>query len=301
MKSLRETSEYSRMSIGDLVDNTRNYQAKLSELTVEVLDLKTKLDSEEKKRQSAESALMTLQKEHDKMYSISKDGATREEQLNSTVTRLTSENECLKEKLMNMTEKVEEQSDAINVLKSELSQIKTKNEKEDTLLLQIQHLSEKLDTQHQSSQSFHSLEIQKVQESIEKVENEVKRVQMTCSPKSIHDDYEVLKERLDKQMQLDSRIVTQFKEAMIRMKNNQNNIFFALRGALDIQKEVTAKEIIHEVFALQQKKALVEMDNSELKRELEKTKKELDALSKRQKYYGDVLDKAEEILKQKLV
>ncbi|EKE42024.1 hypothetical protein ENUP19_0317G0019 [Entamoeba nuttalli] len=292
------------MSIGDLVGSKRVYEERINTINKENEALKAQIENEKQKRLKADSLKEEQIKENHILKQIIQEKEVAISSMEGSIKVATGEKNALKKQLDVKNGMLKEKLDEASQLKLRMIKLEKKNDKI------IQMLDQKMDSiLNKTDESLKTIEIIQRKDISKEVLDcfEESKEEMVNSFEKNSGEIEEMKKRINEMKEEQSQERQQQKSLLEihkviieQMKEERISLINGIKGALGIDKECNMNDIIEEVMKLKQKKIITDLENRELKRDIERMEKEIETLNEKQKDYAEVICLAEGILKREL-
>ncbi|BFU25110.1 hypothetical protein EHI_113960 [Entamoeba histolytica HM-1:IMSS] len=292
------------MSIGDLVGSKRVYEERINTINKENEALKAQIENEKQKRLKADSLKEEQIKENHILKQIIQEKEVAISSMEGSIKVATGEKNALKKQLDVKNGMLKEKLDEASQLKLRMIKLEKKNDKI------IQMLDQKMDSiLNKTDESLKTIEIIQRKDISKEVLDcfEESKEEMVNSFEKNSGEIEEMKERINEMKEEQSQerqqqkaLLEIHKVIIEQMKEERLSLINGIKGALGIEKECNMNDIIEEVMKLKQKKIITDLENRELKRDIERMGKEIETLNEKQKDYAEVICLAEGILKREL-
>ncbi|EDR27777.1 myosin heavy chain, clone, putative [Entamoeba dispar SAW760] len=296
--------EFTSMSIGDLVGSKRVYEERINTINKENEALKAQIENEKQKRLKADSLKEEQIKENHILKQIIQEKEVAISSMEGSIKVATGEKNALKKQLDVKNGMLKEKLDEASQLKLRMIKLEKKNDKI------IQMLDQKMDSiLNKTDESLKTIEIIQRKDISKEVLDcfEESKEEMVNSFEKNSGEIEEMKERINEmkeeqaqERQQQKALLEIHKVIIEQMKEERISLINGIKGALGIKKECNMNDIIEEVMKLKQKKTIIDLENRELKRDMERMEKEMEILKEKQKDYAEVICLAEGILKREL-
>ncbi|ENY64968.1 myosin heavy chain, clone, putative [Entamoeba histolytica HM-1:IMSS-A] len=296
--------EFTSMSIGDLVGSKRVYEERINTINKENEALKAQIENEKQKRLKADSLKEEQIKENHILKQIIQEKEVAISSMEGSIKVATGEKNALKKQLDVKNGMLKEKLDEASQLKLRMIKLEKKNDKI------IQMLDQKMDSiLNKTDESLKTIEIIQRKDISKEVLDcfEESKEEMVNSFEKNSGEIEEMKERINEMKEEQSQerqqqkaLLEIHKVIIEQMKEERLSLINGIKGALGIEKECNMNDIIEEVMKLKQKKIITDLENRELKRDIERMGKEIETLNEKQKDYAEVICLAEGILKREL-